>query len=113
MSGRPTRAPAAPPTRAELARAVADAVVKAPGVARLSPGPVVEVATVYPGGKVIGVRLADTVVVHLVAAVLPLRPVAEAATAACRAVLDEAGDERRVEVVIDDVDDSAFSHGGL
>ena len=43
--------------REDLARAVADAVVGVPGVARLSPGTGVEVATLFPGGKVIGLRL--------------------------------------------------------
>ena len=53
--------------RAALAAAVATALARVPGVARLSPGTGVEVATQVAGGKVVGVAVRDdTVVAHLV-----------------------------------------------
>ena len=94
--------------REDLARAVADAVVDVPGVARLHPGTGVEVATLFPGGKVIGLRLSGEVVeVHLVADRVPLPPVADEAAAAARRVLAAAGDGRDVRVVVEDVEASA------
>lgn len=92
------------------ARAVATAVLAVPGVARLTSGRgAVAAATHYPGGTVRGVRLStDRVRVHIVVAQLPLRPVADEALRAARTVLDGMGDARKVEVVIDDVDESAL-----
>lgn len=49
------------------AHAIRQAVLAVPGVARLSAGPLGEVATYLPGGRVTGVRLAgDGVHVHVV-----------------------------------------------
>lgn len=92
-------------SRAGLAAAVAGAVTTVPGVARLSPGGPVEVATQHAGGKVIGVSLTDphAVTVHLVADRLPLTVVAESARAAAQAALRTQGDGRRVDIVIDDL----------
>jgi hypothetical protein len=89
--------------RADLARAVATAAEAVPGVAGLvgGAGPV-EVATVYPHGKVVGVRLTErTVVVHVAVDALPLREVTTAVVQAVRQVLSRAGDDRGVAVVVD------------
>ena len=94
--------------REDLARAVADAVIDVPGVARLHPGTGVEVATLFPGGKVIGLRLSgEAVEVHLVADRVPLPPVADEAAGAAQRVLAAAGDGRDVRVVVEDVEASA------
>jgi hypothetical protein len=94
--------------REDLARAMAEAVLDVPGVARLSPGYPVEVATLFAGGKVVGVRLSGEVVeVHIVAGQVPLPPVAEQASIAAKRVLSAAGDDREVMVVVDDVEESA------
>jgi hypothetical protein len=91
--------------REDLARSIADAVTAVPGVAGLtSSGSAVEVATLFAGGKVVGLRLADdTVEIHIVAARVPLGPVADEAAAAARRVLGAAGDNRSVRVVVGDV----------
>jgi hypothetical protein len=91
------------PDAAGLARSIADAVTAVPGVRRLTGG-AIEVATRFAGGKVLGVRLADTVEVHLVADLVPLPPVAEQAARAAKSVLAKTGDGRQVEVVIEDVE---------
>ena len=94
--------------REDVARAVADAVLGVPGVAQLSPGFPVEVATLFAGGKVVGVRLSGEVVeVHIVADRGPLPAVAEEASAAAKRTLSAAGDDRDVMVVVDDVEASA------
>ena len=49
--------------RAVLAAAVAAALARVPGVARLSPGTGVEVATQFAGGKVVGVGVRGDAVV--------------------------------------------------
>jgi hypothetical protein len=83
---------------------VADAVTAVPGVAGLSPGSGVEVATLFAGGKVVGLRLSgEQVEVHIIADQVPLQPVADAAALAARRVLLAAGDERPVHVVVEDV----------
>ena len=93
-----------PVRREDLARSVADAVTAVPGVAAMSPGSGVEVATLFAGGKVIGLRLGpDAVDVHIVADRVPLQPVADEAAEAARRVLAAAGDERSVRVVVEDV----------
>lgn len=93
-----------------LALAVREAVTAVPGVSQVRAGSVVEVATLYPGGKVPGVRLApDAVEVHVVVDRLPLQPVVRQARAAARAVLDRRGDPRPVTVVVVDVPDDAFT----
>jgi hypothetical protein len=90
--------------REDIARAVADAVLAVPGVARLSPGSGVEVSTQFSGGKVIGVRLTgDEVEVHIVADRIPLPPIANEAAAATGQVLAATGDDRPVVVVVDDI----------
>src|SRR5262245_4955268 len=88
-----------------LAAAVATALARAPGVARLSPGTGVEVATQFAGGKVVGVRVReDAVVAHLVIDRLPVDQVATAARAAAEAALADLGVACRLDLVIDDVD---------
>jgi hypothetical protein len=91
--------------RAVLASAVASALARVPGVARLSPGTGVEVATQFAGGKVVGVGVrGDAVVAHLVIDRLPLDRVARAARAAAETALADLGVARRLDLVIDDVD---------
>lgn len=92
------------------ARAVAAAVEAVPGVARLTTGKgVVSAATHYPGGTVNGVRVVtDMVWVHIVVARLPISPVADDALRAARTALDGMGDSRKVEVVVEDVDEGAL-----
>jgi hypothetical protein len=88
----------------DIASAIADAALGVPGVAGLSPGRGVEVSTPYPGGKVVGVRMApDGVTVGITVDRVPLPPVADQVTAAVRGVLSAVGDDRPVTVVIDDV----------
>jgi hypothetical protein len=98
-------------SRADLARAVADVVTAVPGVACLVSGPGVEVATQYPGGKVVGVGLTDTetVTVHLVVDAFPAQDVAERAGKAARWALRRAGDQREVFITVTDVDERALS----
>ena len=91
--------------RAVLAAAVATALARVPGVARLSPGTGVEVATQFAGGKVVGVGVRDdTVVAHLVVDRLPVDQVAQVARVAGEAALADLGVARRLDLVIDDVD---------
>ena len=96
--------PLDPGRRGRLALAVAAAVDTVVGVRRTG-GPGVEVATQYPGGRVVGVRLGpDEVAVHLIAERLPLDAVADAVHAAVGATLAGLGDRRAVAVTIDDLD---------
>ena len=91
--------------RAVLAASVASALTQVPGVARLSPGTGVEVATQFAGGKVVGVGVRDdAVVAHLVIDRWPLDQVARAARAAAETALADLGVARRLDLVIDDVD---------
>jgi hypothetical protein len=91
--------------RAVLAAAVATALARVPGVARLSPGTGVEVATQFAGGKVVGVGVRDdAVVAYLVVDRLPVDQVAQAARVAGEAALADLGVARRLDLVIDDVD---------
>jgi hypothetical protein len=91
--------------RAVLAAAVATALAQVPGVARLSPGTGVEVATQFAGGKVVGVRVRDdAVVAYLVVDRLPVDQVARAARVAGEAALADLGVARRLDLVIDDVE---------
>jgi hypothetical protein len=91
--------------RAVLAAAVATALARVPGVARLSPGTGVEVATQFAGGKVVGVGVRDdAVVAYLVVDWLPVDRVARAARAAGEAALAALGVARRLDLVIDDVE---------
>lgn len=96
--------------RGALARAVAAAVGAVPGISRLVSGPGVPVATQYPGGQVVGVGLRPTAVsVHVAVDQLPMEPVITQVVDVVSAVLSEAGDRRRVEVVVEDVEDDAFT----
>ncbi|MBT8225190.1 MAG: hypothetical protein HKP61_08300 [Dactylosporangium sp.] len=91
--------------RGRLAVTVRDAVTAVPGVTRLVPGAPVEIATQYPGGKVPGIRLAGPVVeVHVSVDRLPVQVVAGEVRDVVRAVLAAAGDERQVQVVVEDLD---------
>jgi hypothetical protein len=91
--------------RAVLAAAVATALAQVPGVARLSPGTGVEVATQFAGGKVVGVGVRDdAVVAYLVVDRVPLDQVARAARVAGEAALADLGVARRLDLVIEDVD---------
>jgi hypothetical protein len=90
--------------RSDLAEAAAHAALDVPGVAGLSAGTGVEVATYYPGGKTLGIRLReDGAEVHIVAGRSPLQPLAEEVAVAVGQVLTAAGASRPVTVVVDDV----------
>lgn len=91
--------------REDLARSIADAVTAVPGVAGLtSADSRVEVATLFAGGKVVGLRLGDdTVEIHILVDRPPVQQVANEAVAAARRVLAAVGDERAVRVVVADV----------
>jgi hypothetical protein len=92
--------------RAEFARAIARAVVAVPGVTRLvgDAGPV-EVATLHRDGKIVGIRFAERVVsVHVAVDSLPLQDVSTAISQAVRGVLGEAGGDRGIRVVIEQLD---------
>ncbi|GAA4207635.1 hypothetical protein [Actinocatenispora rupis] len=94
--------------RVMLARAVAAAAGSTPGVARLVPGTGVPVVTHVPGGTVTGVGLGPAAVsVHVAVDRFPLEPVITGVVEAVSAVLAGAGDPRRVEVVVEDVDEAA------
>lgn len=94
------------PDRARLARAVAAAAGSTPGVSRLVPGTGVPVVTQVPGGSVPGVGLGPSAVcVRVAVDRFPLEPVITGVVEAVSAVLAGAGDPRRVEVVVADVDD--------
>lgn len=94
-----------------LASTVRDAVLAVPGVARLTPGEPVEAATQFAGGKVVGVRLGDPVEVHVAVDQLPIAPLAERVRDAVRAVLAHDGDDRPVEVIVDDLDLRSLTSG--
>lgn len=94
--------------RGVLARAVAAAAGAAQGVAALVPGGGVPAVTQVPGDAIVGVALGGSAVsVHVVIDRLPLEPVVTGVAAAVATVLADAGDERRVEVVVEDVVDEA------
>jgi hypothetical protein len=94
--------------REDLAHAAADAALSVPGVARLSPGPGVEVSTQYAGGKVLGVRLGEErAEVHIVADRMPLPPVTDQVAAAVAGVLAAAGEPKPVTVVVADIEMAA------
>ena len=91
--------------RATLAQAVAAGVLAVPGVARLSGGRGVEAATLYPGGKVVGVVADDQAVqVHVVAGRLPLGPLVQEVRAAVAIVLAGLGAARVVDLVVEDLE---------
>ncbi len=95
--------------RGALARAVATAASNVPGVSRLVPGSGVPVATHYPGGVVPGVGLGpEAVSVHVVVDTFPLEPIVTGVVAAVGRTLADVGDPRRVEVVVEDVEDRAL-----
>ena len=114
----PPTAPAPGPSldpgrRGRLALAVAGAVDTVAGVRR-SGGQGVAVATQYPGGRVVGVRLGpDEISVHIIAERLPLEVVADAVHAAVGATLAGLGDRRAVTVTIDDLDVPSMPGGPL
>ena len=91
--------------RATLAQAVAAGVLAVPGVARLSGGRGVEAATLYPGGKVVGVVADDQAVrVHIVAGRLPLGPLVQEVRAAVAIILAGLGAARVVDLVVEDLE---------
>lgn len=91
--------------RVAVARVVAAAVTRVPGVARLSAGSVVEAATHHAGGKIVGVTVDhQTVAVRLVVSLLPLPALVDRVRAAVAAALEGLGVTRRVDIVIDDVE---------
>jgi hypothetical protein len=102
-----TNSIADPGPRGRLALAIAVAVDSVSGVRR-SPGPGVEVATQYRGGKVTGIGLGDTVQVHIIVEVLPLEAVTDEGHWAARYALDAVGDPRPVAVTVDDIDVTAL-----
>jgi hypothetical protein len=90
--------------RGRLALAVADAV-DSTGVVRRSAGSGVEAVTLYPGGRVIGVRLgSQRVTVHVTVVRLPLAAAAAAVRDAAVRAVAAAGLAWEVFVVIDDLD---------
>jgi hypothetical protein len=94
-----------PADRAALAQAVAANVAKVPGVARLSAGAGIEVATLYRGGKVTGVKVTDRrVAVHIVAAQLPLLALTGEVRAAAQDALASVGSQLPVDVVVEALD---------
>ncbi len=102
-----------PGRRGELALAVAAEVDALDGVRRAGRSNVTaaagvagtEVATQYPGGRVLGVRLSpEEVVVHIVAERVPAHRSADEVVSAGRRALDAAGDSRPVAVVVDNID---------
>ncbi|MDG4786937.1 hypothetical protein O7626_13530 [Micromonospora sp. WMMD1102] len=88
----------------EIAGRLRDAVLAVPGVTRLTSGVGVEVATLFPGGKIVGIRLGDPVEVHVQVGPVPIAPLAEEIRVAVRDVLAEFGRQSSVEVVVDDID---------
>ncbi len=75
-----------------------------PGVARLSTGGMVEAATHFAGGKVVGVLLTPAAVrVHVVVDRVPVSAVGSAAGEAAHRALVRLGDPRPVDVVVDDI----------
>lgn len=90
--------------REDLARSIAEAVAAVPGVAGLHPGFGVEVATLFSGGKVIGLRLGgERVELYITAGSADLQTVAHDAARAAARVLAAVGDRRPVDVVVADV----------
>ena len=90
--------------RGQLALAVAAAVDTVKGVHR-SGGSGVGIATQYPGGRVVGIHLGeDQISVHIIAEVLPLDSVIEAARSAALSAVREAGDDRPVAVTVEDIE---------
>ena len=90
--------------RATVAVVVA-AAVDGVGGARRTVGLGVEVATQYPGGRVIGVRLGDASIdVHIVVEGPDVARVADDIHVEVRAALDRVGDPRAVAVTVDDID---------
>ena len=90
--------------RATLALAVA-AAVDGVGGARRTVGSGVEVATQYPGGRVVGVRLGEArIEVHIVVESLDVVRVADEIHVEARAALNRVGDPRAVAVTVDDID---------
>ncbi|GIG91147.1 hypothetical protein [Plantactinospora endophytica] len=87
-----------------VARRIRDAVLAVPGVTGLTPGGGVEVATLFPGGKIAGIRLGDPVEVHVEVGPVAIAPVAEQIQAAVRGVLDTFGRDSAVEVVVEDIE---------
>ncbi|GAA3750273.1 hypothetical protein GCM10022225_38180 [Plantactinospora mayteni] len=96
------QAPAA--DRATVAGEIRDAVLAVPGVVGLTAGTGVEVATLFPGGKVVGIRLGEPVEVHVAVGPVPIAPLAEQIQLAVRGVLAGFGQRPSVEVVVDDID---------
>jgi hypothetical protein len=73
--------------------------------ARRTVGAGVAVATQYPGGRVVGIRLkADEVAVHISVQRFPLAAVADDVRSAARSALAIFGDLRPVTVIVDDLD---------
>jgi hypothetical protein len=105
------RPPLDPGQRGRLALAVAAEVDTVGGVRRTG-GQGVEVATQYPGGRVLGVLLGpDEVSVHVIAERLPLDVLAEAVRFAARSALAAHGDSRAVAVSVDDLDVASLPGG--
>ncbi|GAB3977874.1 hypothetical protein V1634_13385 [Plantactinospora veratri] len=97
-------APVTTTDRSTVVGRVRDAVLAVPGVSGLTAGTGVEVATLFPGGKIVGIRLGNPVEVHVEVGPVPIAPVAEQIRVAVRAVLADYGQQPSVEVVVDDID---------
>ena len=96
--------------RQDSATAAAGAALDVPGVARLSAGSGVEVSTLYPGGRTLGIRLTDVgAQVHIVADQFDLNAVADQVRTAVARVLAAAGQPSTVDVVVEDVEPAALN----
>jgi len=100
------------------AEPIAQAVNGCPGVASLSPGEMGEVATYLPGRRVIGIRLRDSIEVHVVARFgvtvedLARQVRAAVATVAPGPVVDVYVDDVDVELTEQSAPDGSTESGG-
>jgi hypothetical protein len=91
--------------RMAIAQTVADSVARMAGIARLTAGSGVEVATYYPGGKTVGVAVDENgVAVHVAISALPVLDVVEQVRAIVIQALQARGWSLPVDVVVEDID---------
>jgi hypothetical protein len=94
--------------RAQLASAVAEAVIRVPGVERLSRGSGQEAAVQYAGGKVLGVQISDRhIAVHVLLDRLPLPAIVATVRSRIDDVLarrNDGGAAWTVDVVVEGVE---------
>jgi hypothetical protein len=94
--------------RAQLAAAVAEAVIRVPGVECLSRGSGQEAAVQYAGGKVLGVQITDQhIAVHVLLNRLPLLPIVAMVRSRIDDVLarrSDGGAARTIDVLVEGVE---------